>query len=358
MESTSLLHNTTPLCFMPDNSLIYYHRGKVVLLKENKELNVIPVPITKKEWLLGWNLMATRLFRFGARSAIAIDNNHIVINIGNRLHEIDLIARTMTNGWHCGNGIRPLFLSEVTGIKGFNDGIYFGQYWKNDGLNPISIYYRKGVDDWRGVYTFPQGAIKHIHNLIPDPYRQCVWIMTGDFGESAALWKVTDGFNKVEHVVGGDQRWRGCVGFAIPEGLIYATDTPFSNNHIYLFRDNGAVETLYDISGSCIYGCQWKDKYVFASTVEADGRDETLLKLLFGWKRGVGIKDNYVRIYVGDYTNGFKEVYKERKDTLPFIFQFGAFRFPAGKNNYNTLYFQPVATQKNDLRLMALSINE
>ena len=38
-----------------------------------------------------------------------------------------------------------------------------------------------------------------------------------------------------------------------------------------------------------------------------------------------------------------------------YIFQFGVFRFPYGVNNTDTLYFQPVATKKNDLSLMAVT---
>lgn len=59
------------------------------------------------------------------------------------------------------------------------------------------------------VYTFPQGVISHVHNIIADPYRQCLWFFTGDFDDAAAIWKVTNGFKKVERVVYGDQNGVG-----------------------------------------------------------------------------------------------------------------------------------------------------
>lgn len=296
----------------------------------------------------------TRLLRFGIRAAAAIDDKRVVFSCGNSLYELDLENGELSAGWHCGDGIRPLVLSNVQGIVGFGDGLFFGGYLHNNERKPVNIYRRKGVDDWEEVFTFPEGAINHIHNLIADPYRQCVWVFTGDFDDAAAIWKATNGFKKVERVAFGDQKWRGCVAFATPEGILYATDTPFSKNYIYLMKEDGSVETVGDLCGSCIYGCRWKDKYVFSSTVEADGRDESLKKLLFSKKRGEGIEDNYVRFYVGDLANGFKVEYKEKKDWLPFIFQFGVFKFPAGVNNGDILYFQPVATNKNDLRLMGL----
>lgn len=36
---------------------------------------------------------------------------------------------------------------------------------------------------------------------------------------------------------------------------------------------------------------------------------------------------------------------------MPFLFQFGAFKFPYGVNKTDTLYFQPIATVQNDLKL-------
>lgn len=351
--------NTTPLCFMPDDRLVCYHRGRILFVQDGVIERSFIIPIGTRECCLGWNKMMSRLMRFGIRASVALDNEHVLFSISNVIYELDIPKLKISKGWYCGDGIRPLFLSEVKGINGFKDGIYFGQYMGNRHLNPVSIFYRDGVDDWKLVYTFPKGTIKHIHNIIPDPFRQCLWIMTGDFGEAAALWKAIDGFKKVEHVAGGNQRWRGCVGFAIPEGLIFATDTPFSDNHVYLIKDDGVLENVIDISGSCIYGCHWKDKYVFSTVVEPDGRNESFLRLLFGWKRGSGIRDKYVHVYCGNLQSGFSEIYKEEKDYLPFLFQFGALKFPTGLNDSDVLYFQPMATRKNDLNLIGIKlINE
>ena len=71
-------------------------------------------------------------------------------------------------------------------------------------------------------------------------------------------------------------------------------------------------------------------------------------------KRGGGIKDDYVHLYSGSLSEGFNEIYKEKKDILPlYTFQFGVFKFPCGTNESDTLCFQPVATNNNDLNLMA-----
>lgn len=354
MQVTKVASLTSPLCCLPDGRLVCYHRGIINVLRDGEEEKKFSIPISFKEFFLGWSRYATRLLRFGIRSSIAIDNEHVVISIGNTLREVDLAKETITKGWFCGERIRPLILTDVKNIDGFDDGIYFGGYLSNFEKKPVSVYRRAGVDDWQVVYTFPQGAINHVHNILADPYRKCLWVFTGDFDEAAAIWKITDNFKNVELVVCNDQKYRACVAYALPNGLLYATDTPFSNNHIFLLKPDCTVETIADISGSCIYGCEWRGKYVFSSVVEADGRDETIWKLLISKKRGSGIKDDYVSLYIGDIDSGFKIAYKEKKDWLPFIFQFGAFKFPAGVNNSETLYLQPIATKKNDMKLISI----
>lgn len=354
----SFAANTTPLCFMPDGKLVCYQHGAVVVYSEKKELLRFSLFQLFKDNKLGRNRTLSRFLRLGLRAAIAIDHKTIVMSKGNKLYDFNINTGELSDGFNCGDGVRALTLSYVSDIKGIDDGVYFGGYVHNFDKKSVNIYYRTGKDAWVVVYTFPEGTINHVHNVVPDSYRQCLWIFTGDFGESAAIWKVSNGFKKVERFVSGDQKWRACVAFAVPEGILYATDAPFAHNQIYLLKLDSTASIITNLPGSCIYGCQWKNNYVFSTTVEADGRDETLLRLLFGWKRGAGIKDRYVHVYVGNLKEGFNEIYKEKKDLWPFIFQFGAIKFPAGVNDSDMLYFQPVATKKNDLRLMVLEDKE
>ena len=325
-----------------------------MLLKDDDSERSIRIPVSGKERWLGHSRYLSRLFRFGIRAAIALDNEHVLLSRGNGIQELNFATGELPHGWNCGEGIRPLIFTEVKNIEGFDDGIYFGGYLGNKYKKPVNIYHRMGVDQWKVVYTFPQGAINHVHNVVADPYRQCLWVFTGDFDEAAAIWKVTDGFKKVERMACNDQKYRACVVYALPEGLLYATDAPFADDFIYLLNpETMEAKELYPIHGSCIYGCQWKDKYVFSSTVEGDGRNNSRWEFYFGRKRGAGIKDDYVHMYMGNLEEGFKEIYKEKKDCMPlYTFQFGVFKFPAGVNNGDTLFFQPIATKKNDQNLV------
>ena len=345
---------------MSDGRLLCYQKGYIVEMLDGKEVRRIPIPITLKEKVLGYSKLATRLLRLGIRAVEVLDNDHIILSCGNVLYELDLNTGIMSEGWFCGEGVRPLTFTKVEGISGFTDGIYFGGYLGNMEKKPVHVYRRTCVDKWDRVYTFPQGSINHVHNIVADPYRQCLWVFTGDFDESAAIWKVTEDFKKVECFACNDQKWRADIIYPLEEGLLYATDAPFADDYIYLLNpDTKELREILPIAGSNIYGCQWKDKYVFSTTVEGDGRNTPKMEFLFGKKRGAGIKDEYVHMYMGNLKDGFQEIYKEKKDGMPYYtFQFGVFKYPHGVNNSDMLYFQPVATKKNDQDLMAISYCE
>lgn len=64
------------------------------------------------------------------------------------------------------------------------------------------------------------------------------------------------------------------------------------------------------------------------------------MEFCFGRKRGAGIKDEYVHMCCVNIKEGFKEIYKEKKDIMPYYtFLFGVFEFPDGIINTETLYF-------------------
>ena len=356
MEITCISSKTHPLCFLPDGKLVCYQLGDIVVYEGKNEFRRFTLFTSFRERILGRLKLASRLLRLGVRAAETIADERIVLSIGNMLYELDINTGYLSEGYFCGEGIRPLIFTSVNGINSFKDGLYFGGYLDNDNKNPVSVYRRIDEDKWEVVYTFPKGTINHVHAVVSDPYRQCLWIFTGDFDEASAVWKVTDGFEKVDRVEYNDQKYRGCVVFAIPEGLLYATDAPFTDDYIYLMNpESYEVKELFPIDGSCIYGCQWNDKFVFSSTVEGDGRNMSRLEWLFTRKRGAGVRDNFVHMYCGNLQEGVNEIFKEKKDCMPFYtFQFGVFKFPYGVNNTETLYFQPVATRENDLKLMSL----
>lgn len=342
----------SPLCLLPKGDLVCYQNGKLIILRNEEIVKEYSLFSNKKETLFGRFNPLFRLLRLGVRAAEPIDDNRIVLSMGNYIYEYDFALQTLSTGCFVGDGIRPLIFTTVCSIAGFEDCICFGGYRSNKDKEPVHIYKRIDTDKWEVVYTFGQGTINHVHNIVADQYRNCLWVFTGDFDEASAIWKITDNFKKVERLLCNEQKYRGCVIFPVKEGLLYATDAPFAQNYIYLMKEDLSIETICEIEGSCIYGCRFGENVGLSTTVEPDGRQNSTLNLLISRKRGAGIKDMYSHLYVGNLSEGFKDVYKEKKDLWPYLFQFGAIRFPYGLNTTDKLYFQPVATNKHDLDLM------
>lgn len=350
--------NLCPLSYLPNGNLLAYQSGKILILNgSNAIIDKFNLFRNFKEKFISKCNVLNRLLRLGIRSSLVISDNTIILSIKNCLYEYNWNQHLITKGFILPKGIRPLKITQVSHIKGFDDMIIFGEYSINMNKAPVNIYKRISQDKWEPIFTFKQGLINHIHNIVPDKWNECLWVFTGDFENAAAIWKVTDNFGKVECIFKGKQKYRACVAYATEKGVVYATDTPFEKNYIHLLslkKSGYHIENISEIKGSCIYGCNAGNQYLFSTTVESNGLNENLFQILFSRKRGKGIEDEYAHLYAGNIEKGFQEIYKLKKDIYPFICQFAVFKFPEGDNPNNEIYIYPVATEKYDLCLLEI----
>lgn len=314
-----------------------------------------------KEKILSHVDLFKRFFRLGIRTAVEL-NNSIIFFISNVVYELNLASGKLSKGYSLYRGRKSLNIVVIENVNNFEDTCVFGEYFNNPTTEMVSIYYRKSEDNWDIAYTFKKGEINHIHNIIPDKYNSCVWVLTGDFNKASGIWKFTNNFKCVEKILEGRQSYRSCVAFALKCGLLYATDTPMENNSIMLLtKDENecySVKSIHPISGSCIYGCKINDKYIFSTSVEGDIKSKNLFKILFNKKRGKGIIDDYSHLYIGNLDIGFQDIYKVKRDFLPFVlFQFTSLRFPSGNNISNNLYVYHIATICNDMKTKLIKLN-
>jgi hypothetical protein len=352
--------NSFPVCFLSKSSILLFKNSSFFILDlSNVETTfLVKIKTSLKESTISGITIASRVLRKGVRCGIKISENHVLFVMGQRIYELSIRDPHISNGYITPDGSRPLTFSKISAISGFEDGIYFGGYKGNPDKDPISIYKRVGYDQWEEVFQFPSGTIEHIHNIIPDPHRDLVYILTGDFNHSAGIWKAEKGFKSVFPLLVGDQKFRGCVGFSTSDGLIYATDSPFSKNSIRILRNKGKdweSVHLMDINGPSIYGCQWFNDFVFSTSVEGGGHNQSILYKMWGNKRGEGVLENRSYIYKGNLNDGFKEIYSVQKDILPFfLFQFGVLVFASGLNESSYLPVYHIATHHNSMNTILL----
>src|SRR5690606_25797056 len=116
-----------------------------------------------------------RLLRTDIRYGFKLSEDEILLAYKNKFYKLQLSTKKILSEIAIPRGSRPLNMIQLNNFKEFDDGVYFGEYFTNPDKKPVHIY--KYIDGHiKSITTFEQNTINHIHNLIPDRFRDCVWI--------------------------------------------------------------------------------------------------------------------------------------------------------------------------------------
>ena len=157
-------------------------------------------------------------------------HNVVVLKSGTIIIQYDKIYRFDGNGKYA----KPVFDITAKNIYGpmknglaydeKTDSLYFGEYVIS---RPYAVRIFRGTGDgrfWERCYDFPVGRIRHIHSIIPDKYRNRIWVCAGDNNHESGLFYTDDDFKTV-HVFGqGDQSWRMVSLIPIEDAIIWGSD--------------------------------------------------------------------------------------------------------------------------------------
>ena len=241
-------------------------------------------------------------------------------------------------------------------LKSIKDGVIWGEYGYNPQKKRKSVFY---YNHQRGeivkLYTFGDSQINHIHNIIVDSNTSRIWILTGDFDNSAAIFYTDDFFKTVHCQVSGSQLYRGCIGYSKDNILYYATDSPDETNYIIKNKD-GVITKLFELNGSCIYGVICNGEMFFSTTVENEANQLNNGKNNFKYNRGRGIKDWYAYLYSFNIkSEQITTILKSRKDIFPMLaFKYGCFRFPSINNSSGVVFSWGQALRKYDNHIIRI----
>jgi hypothetical protein len=227
-------------------------------------------------------------------------------------------------------GTRPLHITATP------DGqVFFGEYFDNSERSEVHIY---GSQDqgitWQVAHTFPKGAIRHVHNIVHDPWGNCLWMFTGDYGDECRILRASCDLKTIEPVMAGNQQARAVAAVAAPEGLYFASDTPLEANHAYRMDRDGALSALADLDSSSIEGCRVGDMVFFSTMVEPSEVN----------------RSRRVSLYGGQARGAWRRVVQWEKDRWPMrFFQYGNAFLPTGDNQTKFLAVTTIAVQADDL---------
>jgi hypothetical protein len=229
-------------------------------------------------------------------------------------------------------GTRPLHITAVPG-----GAVFWGEYFDNASRDEVHIYASSdGGLTWNVAYTFPKGAIRHVHNIVHDRWQNCLWVLTGDYGDECRVLRAACDFSQVEIVLQGKQQARAVAAIPAADAIYFSSDTPLEKNYIYRLDHRGALSRLTEISTSSIYGCQAAGRLFFSTMVEPSTVNP----------------DRTVRIYAGDSRNPdrWQPLLSWKKDLWPMgLFQYGNAFFPDGDNITPCLAVTTVAVEQDDM---------
>ncbi|HZU45013.1 MAG TPA: hypothetical protein VE994_20210, partial [Terriglobales bacterium] len=210
-------------------------------------------------------------------------------------------------------GTRPLHIASTP------DGrVFWGEYFDNRRRDEVHIYASADCGrTWEIAYTFPRGAIRHIHNIVFDEHDGRLWILTGDEGDECKILRASPDFSDIEVVLCGDQQARAVALVPTSDAIYFASDTPLEANHVYrIDRHDGRTRSVAKIASSSIQGCRVGDSIFFSSMAEPSAINDT----------------GSVRLY-GSNGSDWQCLKQWRKDRWPMrFFQYGNVFLPTGRN--------------------------
>ena len=231
--------------------------------------------------------------------------------------------------WRVRRGTRPLNLALVPG-----GAIYWGEYLDNPGRHEVHVYgSHDGGRTWDVVYTFPAGTIRHVHSITYDPYRDHLWVCTGDYGDECRILRAASDWTSVEPCLDRGQQARTVRPVPMPGGLFFATDSELEQNYVYCLGPDGRLDQLCPTGGPSTWGCQVGSSLFFSTHVEPSK----------------AVQDRCAALYGSPEGGEWRRLLAWRKDPWhETLFQFGNIVLPAGHNETNILAATGVAVRKED----------
>ena len=321
-----------------NGDVLYASRGYQLLhatIEDPSTLDWQPVASFRPDWkrrLSVTNRLSARLFRDGFHALAVLPSQRLVAAVPGSIVALGPGETEFCQTHAITRGTRPLHITAVPG-----GAVYWGEYFDNASRDEVHIYASTdGGLAWSVAYTFPKGAIRHVHNIVHDPWGDCLWILTGDYGDECRILRAACDFSHVEVVLQGKQQARAVAAIPTEDALYFSSDTPLEQNYIYRLDRQGTLSQLAAISSSSIYGCRVGNNLFFSTMVEPSDVN----------------RDPTVRVYAADThtPNHWQPALQWQKDRWPMgLFQYGNAFLPDGNNGTPYLAVTTVAVQSDDL---------
>jgi len=233
----------------------------------------------------------------------------------------------------------------MTVTVGSDGRILWGEYWGNADRRAVRLFVSEDFGkSYQPFWEFTKGDVKHIHNIIEDPYDDCYWVFVGDQGKEPGIGRLSKDLKSFDWLARGEQKYRAVDGFLFQDKIVYGTDSEKEANAIYAIeKKTGKAEKICDTPGSCIYSAKFGKWYVISTSVEPSEV----------------IDCKYATLWVSKDAVTWQQVYRAKKDVFPArYFQFGSIVLPRGQWESDKIVFSGQALKGIDGKVCIASITE
>jgi hypothetical protein len=274
--------------------------------------------------------LTARLFRDGFHALAVLPSGSLVAAVPGAVIEWQPAEKEFRVSHRITRGTRPLHIAVTP-----DGNAFWGEYFDNPKRDAVYIY--RSSDQgrtWSIAYTFAPGEIRHVHNIVYDRWENCLWILTGDYGNECRIVRASMDFKRIEAVIAGNQQARAVAIVPTSDALYFASDTPLEGNHVYRLDRAGRMTVVADLNSSSIYGCLVDDKIFFSTMVEPSKVNS----------------DQHVRLYGATNGFGWNSLLSWKKDFWSMrFFQYGNAFLPDGSNTSGLLAVTTIAVKGADL---------
>src|SRR5580704_1022064 len=287
-----------------------------------------------RRWTARTNL-SSRLVRDGFHALAALPSRGLVAAVPGAIITLRPNETRFQITHKITRGTRPLHITAIP-----SGTVFWGEYFDNASRDEVHIYASTdGGMKWDVAYTFPKRAIRHVHNIVHDPWGQCLWLLTGDYGDECRIVRASYDFRQVDVVLQGNQQARAVALVPTESGLYFSSDTPLEANYIYHLghpeKDRqGNLSQLAPLTGSSIYGCRVGRDVFFSTIVEPSTKNT----------------DRSVRIFGGRDGRDWHPLLSWQKDRWSMrFFQYGNAFLPDGENKTQCLALTTIGVESEDM---------
>jgi hypothetical protein len=274
--------------------------------------------------------LASRFARDGFHALVVLSSGHLVGAVPQAIVTLAPGETEFFSSHKLLRGTRPLHLAVTP-----NDHIFWGEYFDNPRRDEVHIY--ASTDQgahWDVAYTFPKGAIRHVHNIVYDEWENCFWVLTGDHGPECRILRASRDFRTVDVILSSSQQARSAALVPTRDALYFSSDTPLETNAVYRLDRRGSLSQVVTLSSSSIYGCGVGNAVFFSTMVEPSAVNP----------------DRNVRVYGSLDGIRWQSLLACRKDRWPMrLFQYGNAFLPDGKNTTRLLAVTTIAVEAADM---------